>query len=68
MSLLKCPKTQIQQFIHQFEDACDNFRKNVPANIYSKIIYTDTKAKLTGIKILFNFTKRLAFLCKYSII
>ena len=50
MSLLKCPKTQIQQFIHQFEDACDDFRKNVPANIYSKIIYTDTKAKLTGIK------------------
>lgn len=50
MLLLECPKTQIQQFVRQFEDACDNFRKNVPTNIYSKIIYTDAKAKLAGIK------------------
>ena len=50
MSLLECPKKQIQVFIHQFEEACDVLKKSVPMNIFSKIIYTDTKAKLIGIK------------------
>lgn len=36
MSLLKCPKTQIQQFIHQFETACDDLRKSVPTNIFPR--------------------------------
>ncbi len=47
MNLLKCNKTDILNFIHQFENGCEALRKAVPTNIYSKIIYTDTKRKLS---------------------
>ncbi|MBQ5563130.1 MAG: Abi family protein [Clostridia bacterium] len=46
MKILKCNKTEIMMFIHQFEEACEDFRKKVPVNIYSKIVYTDTRKKL----------------------
>ena len=50
MSLLKCNKTDILAFIRQFEDTCENLRKSIPMNIFSKIVYTDTKGKLSAIK------------------
>lgn len=50
MHLLKCTKTDILIFIRQFEDACEALRKAVPMNIYSKIVYTDTKRKLNFLK------------------
>lgn len=50
MKLLKCNKSEIMTFIRQFEDACENFRKQVPMNIFSRIIYTDTKGKLRALK------------------
>jgi abortive infection bacteriophage resistance protein len=46
MKLLQRNKTEINTFIKQFEDICETLRKSVPMNIYSKIVYTDTKAKL----------------------
>lgn len=50
MNLLKCNKKDILAFIKQFEDAYEVLRKQVPANIFSKIIYTDTKKKLMSLR------------------
>lgn len=50
MKLLKCNKTEILNFIRQFEDVCESLRKNVPMNIFSKIVYTDTKGKLSALR------------------
>lgn len=50
MTLIKCNKSDILPFISQFEDACEELRKKIPANIFSKIIYTDTRAKLSAMK------------------
>lgn len=50
MKLLKCNKSDILPFIFQFEDACEDLRKKIPANIFSKIVYTDTRAKLGAMK------------------
>lgn len=50
MNLLKCNKSDILAFIRQFEEACENLRKQVPVNIFSKIVYTDTKRKLSTLK------------------
>lgn len=50
MKLLNCNKTEILSFIRQFEDTIESFRKQVPMNIFSKIIYTDTKGKLQTLK------------------
>ena len=50
MSLLKCNKTEIFAFIKQFEDAYEGLRKQVPSNIFSKIVYTDTKKKLNSLR------------------
>ena len=46
MKLLKCNKKDILTFIKKFEDICENLGKSIPINIYSQIIYTDTKSKL----------------------
>ena len=48
--LLKCNKSDILAFIKQFEDICESFRKQVPMNIYSKIIYTDSRKKIKSLK------------------
>lgn len=50
MKLLQCNRSDILAFIRKFEEACESFRKSIPINIYSKIIYTDTKSKLTDLK------------------
>lgn len=50
MHLLECPKTEILSFLKQFDEACEMLRKSVPMNIYSKIVYTDTKKKLNIFK------------------
>lgn len=50
MKLLKRNKTDILSFIRQFEAAYEDLRKSVPAQIYAKIILTDTKNKLTTLK------------------
>ena len=50
MKLLKCNKSDIIPFISQFEDACEDLRKKIPMNIFSKIVYTDTRGKLSAMK------------------
>lgn len=50
LKLLKCNKSDILAFVKQFEDACENFRKQVPMNIFSKIIYTNSRNKLRSLK------------------
>lgn len=46
MKLLKCGKKDICSFIKEFENNCDVLYNNVPMNIYSRIVYTNTKRKL----------------------
>ena len=50
MVLLKRNKTEVVSFIKQFEDICQKLNKSVPFNIYSRIMYTDTNAKLNAFK------------------
>ncbi len=50
LKILKKDKSDIEIFIQQFENAYETLRKNVPTNIYSKIIFTDTKTKLNTLK------------------
>ena len=50
LKILKRNKSEILAFIQQFENAYETLRKNVPTNIYSKIIFTDTKTKLNLFK------------------
>ena len=50
MALLERSKTEILSYIKQFEDICQKLNKSVPFNIYSKIVYTDTNAKLNAFK------------------
>lgn len=50
MKLLDCSKSEILAFIHQFEDTCETFRTQVPMNIFSRIVYTDTRGKLRALK------------------
>lgn len=50
MAILERSKTEILSYIKQFEDICQKLNKSVPFNIYSKIVYTDTNAKLNAFK------------------
>lgn len=50
MKLLQCNKTDILVFVKQFEDACETLKEKVPTSIFTKIIYTDTRAKLRTLK------------------
>jgi abortive infection bacteriophage resistance protein len=43
-------KTEINRFISDFEEAIEDFRNSIPINIYSQIIHTDSKTKLTLLK------------------
>lgn len=43
-------KTEINRFINEFENLIDNFRTETPAFVYSQIIHTDTKNKLTKLR------------------
>lgn len=47
---LKYNKKDILTFIRQFEEACESLRKSVPMNIYSSILYTNTRGKLQALK------------------
>ncbi len=50
MKLLKYNKSDILPFITQFEEACEDLRGKIPVNIFSKIVYTDTRVKLSTMK------------------
>jgi abortive infection bacteriophage resistance protein len=53
MDLLECPKSEILSFIRTFEQNCEAFRKAVSvttASIYMSVIYTDTRRKLSLLK------------------
>ena len=50
LKLFKRNKSEILAFIQQFINAYETLRKNVPINIFSRIIYTDTKKKLDALK------------------
>lgn len=52
---LKCNKKDIMGFITDFERACENLYKQVPMNIYMKIVYSDTRSKLGLLK---NYIKK----------
>jgi abortive infection bacteriophage resistance protein len=43
-------KTDLLQIVKKFETAIDDFRKEIPINIYHRIIYTDTRNKLRLLK------------------
>lgn len=43
-------KTEINRFVNDFEKIIEDFRNNIPYNIYSQIIHTDAKAKLNFLK------------------
>lgn len=51
MKLLECSKSDIISYIRKFEKSCEDLRKKVPMNIYSKIVYTDTRNKIRMLKI-----------------
>lgn len=48
-------KTEINRLINEYEKVIEDFRTNIPINIYSQVIHSDTKNKLT---ILRNFIKK----------
>lgn len=50
MKLLQRNKTDLFSIIRNFEDCCEFLRNSVPISIYSKIIYTDTRHKLSVLK------------------
>ena len=50
LKLLQYNKSDILAFIRQFEDICENFRKQVPINIYSQIVHTDSRRKISVLK------------------
>ena len=50
MKLLQCSKSDIMAFIHKFEQTCEIFRKTVSTQIYTSVIYTDTRQKLALLK------------------
>ena len=51
MKLLDRNKTDIMSFIKQFEDASESLRNSVPTSIFNRIIHTDTRGKLSGLKL-----------------
>lgn len=50
MKLLDCPKTEILSFIRAFESESESLRKAVDIQIYTSVIYTDTRSKLQNLK------------------
>lgn len=42
---MECSKIELEKFISDFEKSINDFRDNVPSNIYSKVFYTDTRNK-----------------------
>lgn len=50
MKLLQCPKSDIMSFVHKFEQTCESFRKTVSTQIYTSVVYTDTRQKIALLK------------------
>lgn len=46
----KFQKTELNRFITDYENIIEEFRNNIPFNIYSQVVHTDTKAKLTQLR------------------
>ena len=44
------PKGEIKRFISKFQDAIETLRKQVPINVFAKIVLTDTRNKLQGLQ------------------
>lgn len=44
------PKGEIKRFISEFQDAIETLRKQVPINVFAKIVLTDTRNKLQGLQ------------------
>ena len=47
---LNAPRSETLAFVKTFEKICEDFRLQVPVNIYSKVVYSDTKNKLSLLK------------------
>ena len=58
LKILKCNKTDIINFITDFEKICESLYKQVPTNIYMRIVYTDTRNKLNLLKL---FCKKIKY-------
>lgn len=43
-------KTDINRFINEFENILESFRRKVPIKIYSQIIHTDTRKKISEMR------------------
>lgn len=46
----KFSKTELNRFITDYENIIEEFRNNIPFNIYSQVVHTDTKVKLTQLR------------------
>ena len=46
----KFQKTELNRFITDYENIIEEFRNNIPFNIYSQVVHTDTKTKLTQLR------------------
>lgn len=47
-------KVEINKFINDYEKIIEDFRSEIPINIYSQIIHTDTKLKISALR---NYVK-----------
>lgn len=50
LKILECNQADIISFVDGFEKICEELRKQVPGNIYMKIVYSDTRGKLRLLK------------------
>lgn len=48
---LNVSKTDLNRFVKKLEEAIENFRKQTPISIYNKILSTETKSKISKLKI-----------------
>lgn len=46
----KFQKTELNRFVTDYENIIEEFRNNIPFNIYSQVVHTDTKLKLTQLR------------------
>lgn len=50
LKMLKCPKGDILLFVKSFENYLEIFRKSVSTQIYSTVIFTNTRNKLVSLR------------------
>lgn len=51
--LLKCfhvPKNEIRKFVTEFQNIIEDLHKQIPANLFAKIVLTDTRPKLKSLQ------------------